>query len=120
MTPTAMTAAQIPELRAAGTDLSERRRSGVSKGPLIDISATPDSIGMHWGSEGSLRIGALTTNCGIERERVSGLHQHPSGPGPRQRSYLHVSAGLGTSPYAPVRFFCRPEATLLTLVPRIG
>jgi predicted MPP superfamily phosphohydrolase len=31
-----------------------------------------------------------------------------------------VSAGLGTSPWAPVRFACRPEATLLTLVPRIG
>jgi predicted MPP superfamily phosphohydrolase len=31
-----------------------------------------------------------------------------------------VSAGLGTSPYAPVRLFCRPEATLLTLVPRIS
>jgi hypothetical protein len=29
---------------------------------------------------------------------------------------LHVSAGIGTSPYAPVRFCCRPEATLLTLV----
>ncbi len=72
---------------------------------------------------GQIRLpvyGALVTNCGIDRERASGLHQHPSGPGPRQRSYLHVSAGLGTSPYAPVRFFCRPEATLLTLVPRIG
>ena len=32
-------------------------------------------------------------------------------------SWLHVSAGLGTSPYAPVRFCCRPEATLLTLTP---
>jgi uncharacterized protein len=64
--------------------------------------------------------GTLVTNCGIERERASGLHKHPHGPGPRQRAYLHVSAGLGTSPYAPVRFFCRPEATLLTLVPRIG
>ena len=31
--------------------------------------------------------------------------------------YLHVSAGLGTSPYTPVRIACRPEATLLTLVP---
>ncbi len=31
---------------------------------------------------------------------------------------LHVSAGLGTSPYAPVRFACRPEATLLTLTAR--
>ena len=35
----------------------------------------------------------------------------------RRRSALHVSAGLGTSPYAPYRFACRPEATLLTLLP---
>ena len=74
---------------------------------------------------GQLRVplyGALVTNCGIDRERVSGLHQYPAGPpGPGQpRPWLHVSAGLGTSPWAPVRFACRPEATLLTLVPRIG
>jgi uncharacterized protein len=65
-------------------------------------------------------IGTLVTNCGIDRTRARGLHQHPAGPGPRQRAFLHVSAGLGTSPYAPVRMACRPEATLLTLVPRIG
>jgi len=64
--------------------------------------------------------GTLVTNCGIDRARARGLSTHPSGPGQRQRAYLHVSAGLGTSPYAPVRFACRPEATLLTLVPRIG
>jgi len=28
-------------------------------------------------------------------------------------AWLHVSAGLGTSPYAPFRLFCRPEACLL-------
>ncbi|MCC5579989.1 metallophosphoesterase [Microtetraspora sp. AC03309] len=55
--------------------------------------------------------GALVTNCGIDRARVKGLSRHES-------SWLHVSAGLGTSPYAPVRFSCPPEATLLTLVPR--
>ena len=38
--------------------------------------------------------------------------RRPGDPGP---SWLHVSAGAGTSPYAPVRFCCRPEATLLTL-----
>ena len=65
MTPTAMTAMQVPEFRAAGTDLSERRRSGVSKGPLIDISAAPDTIGMHWGADGMLRIGAFTTIAAI-------------------------------------------------------
>jgi xanthine dehydrogenase YagS FAD-binding subunit len=49
------------EFRAAGTDLSERRRSGVSRGPLIDIPAGPDSIGIGWGADGAARIGALTT-----------------------------------------------------------
>ena len=31
---------------------------------------------------------------------------------------LNVSAGLGTSPFAPARFCCPPEASLLTLVGR--
>jgi uncharacterized protein len=62
---------------------------------------------------------ALVTNCGIDRPRVSGLHRHPVAGDPG-RPWLHVSAGLGTSPYAPVRFSCRPEATLLTLVPGIS
>ena len=65
MTPTAMTAMQAPEFRAAGTDLSERRRSGVSTGPLIDISAAPDTIGMQWGADGSLHISAFTTIAAI-------------------------------------------------------
>jgi xanthine dehydrogenase YagS FAD-binding subunit len=60
-----MTATPAAEFRAAGTDLSERRRSGVSMGPLIDISAGPDTIGMHWGDDGSLRIGAFTTIAAI-------------------------------------------------------
>ncbi len=55
--------------------------------------------------------GALVTNCGIDRSRVRG----PSRWGSHTR--LHVSAGLGTSPWAPARFWCRPEATLLDLVP---
>src|SRR5258708_29605102 len=65
-------------------------------------------------------FGTLVTSCGIDRARAKGLHQHPAGLGPRRRAYLHVSAGLGTSPTAPVRPACRPEATLLTLVPRVG
>jgi uncharacterized protein len=71
---------------------------------------------------GQLRVpfyGALVTNCGISRDKVRWLHrwtqpsaEHPNG------TWLHVSAGLGTSPYAPVRFACPPEATLLTLTAR--
>ena len=54
--------------------------------------------------------GALVTNCEIDRSRVKG----PSKWGAHMQ--LHVSAGIGTSPWAPYRFCCRPEATLLTLV----
>jgi predicted MPP superfamily phosphohydrolase len=56
-------------------------------------------------------IGALVTNCDLDRKRAKGLSRHGD-------SALHVSAGLGTSPYAPIRFACRPEATLLTLTAR--
>ncbi|HEU5033553.1 MAG TPA: metallophosphoesterase [Mycobacteriales bacterium] len=68
---------------------------------------------------GQLRVpgfGALVTNCGLDRRRARGLWPWPGSAKP-PAAYLHVSAGLGTSPFAPVRFACPPEATLLTLVP---
>jgi uncharacterized protein len=75
--------------------------------------------------------GALVTNCDLDTRRARGVSRWwpgagsagrggtsaPSSAAPEDAAYLHVSAGLGTSPYAPVRFACRPEATLLTLVP---
>lgn len=64
---------------------------------------------------GQLRVpfyGALVTNCGLDRSRARGASRWGA------HTWLHVSAGLGTSPYAPVRFSCPPEASLLTLVPR--
>lgn len=54
--------------------------------------------------------GALVTNCDLDRSRAKGASQWGAS------TALHVSAGLGTSPFAPFRFCCRPEATLLTLV----
>jgi predicted MPP superfamily phosphohydrolase len=64
--------------------------------------------------------GALVTNCDLDTDRVKGLHRHPADApvGTPGSAWLHVSAGLGTSPYAPVRFCCRPEATLVRLTPR--
>jgi predicted MPP superfamily phosphohydrolase len=56
-------------------------------------------------------VGALVTNCDLPRDRVRGLSRWSG-------SWLHVSGGLGTSKYAPFRFACRPEASLLTVVPR--
>ena len=58
-------------------------------------------------------FGALVTNSDLDRQRAKGLSRYGG-------SWLHVSAGLGTSPYAPFRFACPPEATLLTLVAAIG
>ncbi|WP_027341970.1 metallophosphoesterase [Hamadaea tsunoensis] len=58
-------------------------------------------------------VGALVTNCGLDRSMARGLHRWPE-----TQSFLHVSAGLGTHPTAPVRFACRPEASILTLIPR--
>jgi predicted MPP superfamily phosphohydrolase len=55
---------------------------------------------------------ALVTNCGIDGRRARWLHRWD------ERMYFHVCAGLGTNPFAPIRFACRPEASLLTLVPR--
>lgn len=62
--------------------------------------------------------GALVTNCDLDTARAKGLHRHPLDAAPDEGTWLHVSAGLGTSPYVPVRFCCRPEATLLTLTGR--
>ncbi len=55
---------------------------------------------------------AVVTNCGIDVHRARWLHRWDD------RMWFHVCAGLGTSPYAPIRFACRPEASLLTLVSR--
>ena len=64
----------------------------------------------------SLSPGQLSiTNCDLDPARVKGLSSNTSDG---RTAALHVSAGLGTSPYSPVRFACPPEATLLTLIPR--
>jgi len=56
-------------------------------------------------------VGALVTNSHVPRRIASGLVR-------MGKAYAHISPGLGTSKYAPFRFLCRPEATVLELVPR--
>jgi xanthine dehydrogenase YagS FAD-binding subunit len=67
MSAAAKTALAAPEFRAAGTDLSERRRSGVSRGPLIDIAAGGDAsiTAITWAADGAATIGALATIAAI-------------------------------------------------------
>ncbi|MFC7942655.1 metallophosphoesterase [Microbacterium oxydans] len=56
--------------------------------------------------------GALVANCDIPLKQAKGLSTWSHGG---RTVPLNVSAGCGHSIYAPVRFACRPEATLLTL-----
>lgn len=66
---------------------------------------------------GQLRIpgiGALVANCDIPLRQARGLSTWSRGG---RTIPLNVSAGLGHSIYAPVRFACFPEASLLTLLP---
>lgn len=56
--------------------------------------------------------GALVTNCDLPTWRARGLSwwEHRG-----NRVPLNVSAGIGTSRFAPIRIACKPEAVLVTL-----
>jgi uncharacterized protein len=69
----------------------------------------------HGGQVAIPGYGALVTNCDLDTARVKGLSTNSAGG---HTAWMHVSAGLGTSPYSAVRFACPPEATLLTLTAR--
>jgi len=52
---------------------------------------------------------SLTTNCDLENWRSRGVTKVNGEP------WLNVSAGMGMSPFAPIRFACPPEVSLITL-----
>ena len=68
--------------------------------------------GHHGGQVCVPHYGALVTDCDLDTIRAKGLSTHTVG---NHTSFLHVSAGMGSSPFAPYRFACRPEVTVLTL-----
>ena len=112
------------DLVAGGPDIDAEITLGITHAPYLRALDAMASDGLpvilaghtHGGQLCIPGYGALVTNCDIDTARVKGLHTHTA-PNART-SYLHVSAGCGTSRYAPVRFACPPEASLLTLVPR--
>ena len=55
---------------------------------------------------------ALVTNCDLPTEYAQGLSAWSFD---NKESVLHVSAGIGCSIHAPLRLFCPPSATLLTI-----
>ena len=104
---------------SAGVDLS----LGVTHAPYRRIldAMTADGVELilaghtHGGQVCVPGHGALTTNCDLPTDRVKGLSEHRV---EEHHAWLHVSAGIGTSPFAPYRFACPPEVTVLTLVAR--
>ena len=113
---------------AGPADASADVRLGVAHAPYLRVLDQFAADGYdailaghtHGGQVCLPGVGALTTNCDLEPARAKGLHRHPaaSRDGDAGSAWLHVSAGIGTSPYAQIRVACRPEATLLTLVPQ--
>jgi predicted MPP superfamily phosphohydrolase len=114
----------LPELVAGlREDAASDLTIGVTHAPyrrvlddFVDLGADAIFAGHTHG--GQVRVpgfGALVANCDIPLKQARGLSDwtHDGRTVP-----LNVSAGLGHSIYAPVRFACRPEASLLTLTPR--
>lgn len=101
---------------AEGTDLA----IGVTHAPyarVVDAMAV-DRVPLvfaghtHGGQVCLPGWGALTTNCDLPTAQAKGLSRYQAGD---FATWLHVSAGVGTSPFAPYRFACPPEVTLVTL-----
>lgn len=94
-------------------------RLGVVHAPYVRALDVFDDQGMdltlsghtHGGQVRVPLLGPLSANCDVPLDQARGLSRHGA-------TWLHVSAGLGHSRYAPYRFACRPEATVLDLVER--
>lgn len=109
------------ELDDVAADVAADLAIGVAHAPYLRVLDRWNTLGYplilaghtHGGQLRLPFYGALVTNCDLDRKRARGLHRHAvEGHDP---SWMHVSAGLGSSPLTPVRFACRPEASLLTL-----
>lgn len=114
-------------LVAGSADPSADLSLGVTHAPYLRIvdAMAADGVDVllaghtHGGQVRVPGIGALVTNCDIDRRQARGVSRHDrplTEFAPRSDPmWLNVSAGLGTSPYAPIRFACPPEATLVTM-----
>ncbi len=109
--------------KATGNGLTNGLTIGVTHAPYLRVldEMTAEGVPLilaghtHGGQLCVPFYGALVTNCDLDRARAKGLHTHTVGP---NTAHQHVSAGCGASRYAPVRFACPPEASLITLLPR--
>ena len=96
---------------------------GVTHAPYLRVldAMTSDGVDLilaghtHGGQVCVPYYGALITNCDLDTTRAKGLSTHTAGG---HTARLHVSAGMGSSPFATYRFACPPEVTVLTLIPK--
>jgi predicted MPP superfamily phosphohydrolase len=94
---------------------------GVSHAPYLRVLEAMGTAGAsmifaghtHGGQVCLPVIGALTTNCDLPNKYAKGISAWRFAG---RDVLLNVVAGLGHSIFAPVRFFCRPEVRLLTLI----
>ncbi|UFU07123.1 metallophosphoesterase [Ruania halotolerans] len=116
----------FPAREDAPSDASAAVRLGVAHAPYQRVLNTMHADGCevilaghtHGGQLCVPGYGALVTNCDLDTSRASGLSGWPGTAGDPGSAWLHVSNGIGTSPYTPVRFACRPSVTLVTLTSR--
>lgn len=93
-------------------------RLGVAHAPYLRVLDVFDGHGFdlalaghtHGGQVRMPFVGALVDNCDLPLSMARGTSRYGID------LWLHVSAGLGASRYAPMRFSCRPEASLLDLI----
>jgi len=96
-------------------------RMGVTHAPYTRVLDSMTHLGAevilaghtHGGQIGLPGVTSLVTNCDLPREFGKGLHVWETSAS--ENAWLHVSAGLGTSPYARVRIATRPAASILTI-----
>lgn len=108
-----------PYLHRDRTDHIERGRDEVL---AVGLTHAPDVVSewalagfdlvvaghTHGGQVRLPFLGALVTNSALPARLAMGPHRIGS-------TWLHVSPGLGTSRFTPVRFLARPEVTVLAL-----
>lgn len=62
------------EWRAGGTDLEDRRRLGISAGPLVDISRISGLDAIEWRADGGASVGALTRISALASDEAISRH----------------------------------------------